>query len=411
MVFQEMNSGLSPRKLDLVVERQWHIGIHARSLAALGWLGSVYGGFPSDRYVRQGVPADSVKSRPLPAIWNHLADKFPLLRKYTVNEPYSIARWVSTRRDFSPVVACYATAYRYLFPLLQGRGCALLLERGSTHPENYFRQIQKARRNADLPFEETLPEAVEAEINAGKLAHFIGAGSRRIADSYIVRGHDPERILLAPWCTNPDVFSYCDRSERPTSREIRLLCVGVVGLRKGLGRLIGIARWAEKAKLPIRIRLVGPLEPEAPGLLANAPDLVEWAGIKKGAGLVAEFHAADLYILPSYEEGFGISILEALSTGLPAIVSGETGGSEAIRSGENGRILEHFTPDEFETVLLPLLLSAELRLAMARCARKTVMENYTEAHYRTNIAQEYDRMFSIMERQGSALTPSWKSHA
>ena len=392
-------------KVDLVVERQWHIGMHARSLADLGCLGTVFGGFPASRYQSLGIPRKNIRTHPLPAVGNHILGKVLPFVPFRWDEPRALSRWVARQKTLSPVIACYATAPRHLFPPLSPRGSVLILERGSTHPENYFWAIQKARDEAGLPVEEKLPPEVVEEITAGHLAHFVGAGSRMIAESYVTRGYAPERILLSPWCTNPDFFSFCDRNGR-ASREVRLLSVGVVGLRKGLGRILKMARWAEKSKLRTRFRLVGPLEPEAPAMLAQAPRNVEWVGVKKGASLVSEYHDADLYVLPSYEEGFGISILEALSTGLPVLVSGDTGGKQSVISGRNGFILENFADESLEAILAPLSNPSQ-RVSMAAAARQTVMENHTEAHYRRTLRMEYTRMFSMVDKAGGSLEPAW----
>ena len=169
----------------------------------------------------------------------------------------------------------------------------------------------------------------------------------------------------------------------------------LVGLRKGLWRLIQIARWAQKSKLPVEVVVVGPLESEAKDLLANAPVNLHCIGVRKGVALREEFHKADLYILPSYEEGFGISVLEGMASGLPAIVSAETGGREAIEEGINGLVISSFSDDSLEAKLLPLVRDQEQRLAMGFNARQTVLNRYTFAHYAAGIKREYRRMFDL----------------
>jgi glycosyltransferase involved in cell wall biosynthesis len=411
-LLQDTNSGKmfdgSPKSasVDVVVERQWHIGIHARALARFSALGTVVGGFPARRYVSQGVPAATIRPFPYPAIWNHFCSKASLPDFLRLNEPATLARFTSAHNLPSPFLCCYATAYRYLFPKFQHSNKILILERGSTHPELYFQQIEAARRDAGLPACTRLPDSVRSETEAGKLAHFIGSGSAMITESYTTRGYSRERILEVPWCTDEAFFAFQDRSHKSMDTPVRLLCVGVVGLRKGLWRLIQIARWAQNSKLPVEVVVVGPLESEAKELLVNAPDNLRCLGLRKGAALREEFYKADLYILPSYEEGFGISILEGMATGLPAIVSMETGGREAIEEGINGLVLSDFSTTTLEAKLLPLVRDQEQRLAMGRNARQTIIKHYTFTRYAAGIEKEYRRMFDLCAKTKS-LSPAF----
>jgi glycosyltransferase involved in cell wall biosynthesis len=386
--------GSSP-SVDIVVERQWHVGIHARALGRFSALGALIGGFPAGRYREQGVPPTAIRSCPFPAVWNHFCAKSGLPAVLGLDEPAWLARFASARRLPSPFLCCYATAYRYLFPKFQNADKIMILERGSTHPEHYFQRIDAARRDAGLRAQDKLPDAVRQEIEAGKLAHFIGSGSATITESYTSRGYSRERILEVPWCTDENFFDFHDRAYKPNGAPVRLLCVGVVGLRKGLWRLITIARWAAKLNQPAEVVVVGPLEPEASELLAKAPENLRFIGVRKGNALREEFRNADLYILPSYEEGFGISILEGMATGLPAIVSAETGGREAIEEGCNGLVLSDFSEATLEDRLRPLVEDRDRRLAMGARARQTVLDGYTFTHYAAGIEREYRRMFHL----------------
>src|SRR5262249_36535417 len=160
------------------------------------------------------------------------------------------------------------------------RGHVLILERGSTHPENYFTQIQQGMKEAGLPYQEQLPPEYVDEIKAGHLAHFVVAGSTEIKESYTKRGYDPERILLIPYGTDADLFTYTERPAK-ISRPLRMACVGSIGVRKGLQRLLWISEWAQERKIDLEIWLVGPLELECPALLEKTKAVFRCLGVKK----------------------------------------------------------------------------------------------------------------------------------
>jgi len=396
-------------KINLVVERQWHIAPHVAAMEEAGWDYTLFGGFPPSRYASLGIPASRIKSFSLPALWNFAAGRLKLPKALQVDAPKLLARWVAGQVKAPSLVVSYSTVYQHLFPLIARRISAgsqtapiLVIERGSTHPEAYFHAIQRGKREAGFSWSSQLPRDIEAEVEAGTLAHFVVAGSDMIAESYRVRGVPRERILTIPYGTDAELFDYRARTES-TDPTIHIACVGYIGVRKGIGRLIRIAEWAERRGIPIRIHLVGPLEAETPVLLAGRSLPMEVHGVKKGRDLVALLHSCDLYCLPSYEEGFGISVIEAMATGLPAVVSEETGAREAITPGLDGVILPDYRDEDLDALLRPILQNRELRLRMGIAAREKVVNGYTNAHYARCLRSEYERMFSIIEAAPAGL--------
>lgn len=405
-----LKSGRGGSKVDIVVERQWHIAPHAQALKRMDALGRVFGGFPRFRYTALGIGPEYLRTNSWPALWNQIADK---IRKpnFTVDAPKILARWVARQRHLSRYINCYSTVYRHLFPLLSNRNHILVLERGSTHPEEYRLRLAQAFHRSGLEYPDEIPAEMQDEIEAGHLAHFVVAGSRMIFDSYVTRGYAPERVLLIPYGVDHRFFYFTERPKRDGS--IKIACVGIIGARKGLGRLVRIALWAGKTGIPIEIHLIGPLQPEAPAILSQAAGsaTLRTMGVKKGIGLLRTLHECDLYCLPSYEEGFGISVLEAMSTGLPAVVSQDTGAREAITHGVDGLVLHNFDDEELSSQFLPLLKSHDLRTEMGMAARRKIETGYTQVHYEDCLIAEYGRMFKIVETEGSTLAPAWKSES
>jgi glycosyltransferase involved in cell wall biosynthesis len=106
----------------------------------------------------------------------------------------------------------------------------------------------------------------------------------------------------------------------------RLLYLGRLHPIKGLESLL--RAWADVARNfgDWELRLVGPGEDSYVSRLAQlATDLqlprVSFGGPSYGAAKIREYGSADLYVLPSLSENFGMSIAEALANGLPVITT------------------------------------------------------------------------------------------
>lgn len=131
---------------------------------------------------------------------------------------------------------------------------------------------------------------------------------------------------------------------RPVDRPIRrFLLVARMMREKGIGEFIAAARIVKAVRPELEFILVGPEDPSPQRgfpieeIRANAA-IVTWHG--HASDVLPYLHAADCFVLPSYTEGRPRSVLEAQSTGLPAIVSDVDGNRDAIEPGVTGHLFE-----------------------------------------------------------------------
>src|SRR5208337_3360240 len=93
--------------------------------------------------------------------------------------------------------------------------------------------------------------------------------------------------------------------------------------------------------------------------------------------LAVAYNCADIFVLPSVQEGQGIVLLEAQASALPVVAFNIGGVTEAVRNGETGLLAERGSTDGLADALLKLLGDAALRRKMGDNGRKFVMENFT----------------------------------
>ena len=67
------------------------------------------------------------------------------------------------------------------------------------------------------------------------------------------------------------------------------------------------------------------------------------------------YRLADAYVMPSYGEGFGIVILEALACGLPIVASTADGTQDALRGGMLGQLVDPHNPHQLQAAILKAL--------------------------------------------------------
>lgn len=107
-----------------------------------------------------------------------------------------------------------------------------------------------------------------------------------------------------------------------------VLFVGTMEPRKGLDVLLEAARGADRKGLPWRFVLAGAPGYQSGSLLSEAARLERWhaIGAVTEPELVDLYRAADVLVCPSLYEGFGITPLEAMACGTPAVIAANSGG-------------------------------------------------------------------------------------
>ena len=115
----------------------------------------------------------------------------------------------------------------------------------------------------------------------------------------------------------------------------------IVGsLRKGIPYLLAAFRLVRQKFPAARLLLTQSVQDSAKPVLARNRDLpLEWGPSLAHPQLAERLRGADIFLLPSLEDGFARTVTEALACGLPAIVTPNTGACDLIQPGINGEIV------------------------------------------------------------------------
>ena len=162
---------------------------------------------------------------------------------------------------------------------------------------------------------------------------------------------------------------------------IRLLCVGHVKEMKGQLVLIKALRYLDD--LNWILYLIGDVSSEDKyykKILSkqintyNLSKRVVFRGRLEGASLIEEYRTADILIVPSLYEGYGMVVREGMSFGLPIIASKVGGIPEQIRDGIEGFLIPPDDPDALALALKKLIDNPDLRITMGKSGRKRLKE-------------------------------------
>jgi glycosyltransferase involved in cell wall biosynthesis len=196
---------------------------------------------------------------------------------------------------------------------------------------------------------------IDRQVQEYELADFILAPSEYSRRSY--PEHLRKKVVLAPLYGCSAVVSRAPRLGGSG------FVVGVIGggpLRKGF--LYLLQAWKElalpHAKLKIRTSNEIFAYPVLKRLLVDQPTISIMDYVHDINGFYA---SCDAFILPSVDDGFGLSLIEAMAMGVPSIATRNCGASELLVSDRDFLLIDAFSVDQIKESLLRLYESAELR--------------------------------------------------
>jgi glycosyltransferase involved in cell wall biosynthesis len=183
---------------------------------------------------------------------------------------------------------------------------------------------------------------------------------------------DTSRIRVVPHGVRQPVH----QSQSDSQRENMILFVGALQIRKNVTRLVEAFE-----RLARNSRNAGPVEDPWRLVLAGAPsgyrvdqiidrierstcrDRIELAGYVSQSDLEALYSRASIFALPSFDEGFGIPVLEAMAHGVPVVTSNRSALVEV--AGDAALLVDPYAIEELECALKRLMNDHTLRATLS----------------------------------------------
>ncbi|MDJ0680783.1 MAG: glycosyltransferase [Xenococcaceae cyanobacterium MO_167.B52] len=176
------------------------------------------------------------------------------------------------------------------------------------------------------------------------------------------------KVLYNPVAVPQSVY------DRTNLDKITFLFLGKINQRKGIFDLLhALAMLPSVTRNKIRAILAGSGEIEKAEALAkelNIESLVEfpgWVNIKQRDDFLAQ---ANVFVLPSYNEGLPMALLEAMSWGLPVVTTPVGGITEVVTHYKTGLLVQPGSIQELAASMQILIDNESLRLSLGNAARK-----------------------------------------
>lgn len=268
-----------------------------------------------------------VKEYPWPLLF-HLLFKSKTARnssaRIEVSEQFD--DWVALQLNGldSKVFVSVETCAMYSFEVAQRRGMTTILDYTQVHPDFLTRILAEAADDLHLPpfppFD--TPKTAKRKQQECSMADQLLMLSEVQKRSFLEAGFSPEQLVSVPLWSDTTLFYPPPAPAVKDSPELRVLFVGALSIRKGIPYLLKAMRLCGSG---VKLTLLGAIMPEIEFFLAEAEGTFTYVPPTTKAGVRQYYWQSDVLVLPSLADTFGWVAMEAMTCGLPIIVSENCG--------------------------------------------------------------------------------------
>lgn len=372
---------------------KFHIFNLAKELDKKRNLKKIFVGSPLFLVKNEGVSIDKIYSIPIQYIF------------YAKSKIKSLNCFISDH--FEPLIFDYIVS-KYIknadifhgFPgwmlrsseVAKKRNIIVVGEGSSTHILQREKILKEEYKKMDIDIKPHNIWEIKTQLREYDLFDYLLVPSDFAGKSYIEYGFAKEKIIRIPYGVNEMFFEEYQRKKKD-----EIIIVGTIGIRKGTHYLLDAYRRLKEKDKKLRLHLIGFFREDMREIIKRNIDIIDFIGAIKKRDLPEYFSSVDILVHPSLEEGFGILPLEAMASGLPVILSENTGVSEIVNDGEDGIVIKAGDAMQIYDKLKFLVENEHVRINMGIRAKEKA-RLYTWERY----SNEYIEIFTniVKKRKG-----------
>jgi len=290
----------------------------------------------------EGVPPERTRLNPWIGLWSYAAVR-TLSAFHAESFRFRLLPWFDrwVLKQLTPgqhIISSYGYANQS-FDFIRKHGGKTFVDAGNSHMENFWEIMTEEHRRWKCPQLPVARHWYERSREMLKEVDYVLSPSSYVTNSFLARGFKSEQILRVFYPVDLDLFRPGD-SVRPKNRPLTIINTGNLSLRKGTPYLLEAFRLVHQQHPSARLLLTQNVRDDVEGILGRYRDLpIEWSPGLPQVELAERLRSADVFVLPSLEEGLVRTALEAMACGLQVVLTSHCGANDFVEPGVSGEIV------------------------------------------------------------------------
>jgi glycosyltransferase involved in cell wall biosynthesis len=243
-------------------------------------------------------------------------------------------------------------------------------------------------------------------LEAAGCVHFTAAAERAQALQWIPAAAD--RSAVVPLVVDLSAFAQAipaamghapERGSRPEPSKI--LFLSRLHPKKGVELLLSAAAQLRSEGLAFRLLIAGPGEPgyraglEQQARAERIDDRTEWLGMVRGPAKPALYASADVFVLPTFQENFGLVLAEAMASATPVVTTRGTDIWQELQ--EAGALIADRSPAALATAIRQVL--ADPAAARKRAAQgREYVQRWLD---KDRVVEQYEKLYRTVAQRAN----------
>lgn len=366
-------------KVNISVFGRFHAFDLAKQLNRFGVLNKLITTYPKFKANEWGIESKKVISEFQLEILNRINQKLNIKSDRLTNYLKSLhAKNSSKYLDNCDIFIGWSGSSLEMLTLAKEKDIITILERGSSHYSHQQNILKDEYEKFGLKFNSNL-QNWERELIEYELADYISIPSTFVKKTFIDQGISEDKLIVNPYGVDLENFKQVPKKDSL----FRIIYAGQGSLQKGYHYLL--QAFHELDLKNSELWHLGNITNEIKPFLEKYknPKWIFKGNIKQNE-LYKFYSQGSIFILPSIQDGFGMVILQAMSCGLPVILSQNTAGNDIIENNKktrDGFVVPIRDVSSIKQKILFLYNNQKKAIEMGNLAKKKVQNNYSWNNY------------------------------